>query len=92
MLLHYLTEAIGVGLVLAFTSFFVYEQYEAEMDGIVKILLIVMKEATGLLMNNLPVYVTSFLHNSETLNESERHEKENYEKSHIPSLLFSLGK
>ncbi|GFY92776.1 hypothetical protein Acr_08g0011720 [Actinidia rufa] len=76
MLLHYLTEAIGVGLVLAFTSFLVYEQYEAEVDGIMKILLIVMKQATGLLKNNLPVTVTSFLHNSETLDENGRPDME----------------
>ena len=63
-------------MVLAFTSFLVYEQYEAEVDGITKILLIVMKQATGLLMNNLPVSVTSFLHNSETLDENGRPDME----------------
>ncbi|KAI8002372.1 3beta-hydroxysteroid-dehydrogenase/decarboxylase isoform 3 [Camellia lanceoleosa] len=51
---HYLTEAIGVGLVLAFTSFFVYEQYEEEIDGIVNFLVNAMGTAMELLMDNLP--------------------------------------
>lgn len=67
---HYLTEAIGVGLVLAFTSFFVYEQYEEEIDGIVNFLLNAMGTAMELLMDNLPVCVTSFLHNTKMLHEN----------------------
>ncbi|THG02295.1 hypothetical protein TEA_012266 [Camellia sinensis var. sinensis] len=67
---HYLTEAIGVGLVLAFTSFFVYEQYEEEIDGIVNFLLNAMRTAMVLLMDNLPVSVTSFLRNTEMLHEN----------------------
>ncbi|XP_022859455.1 3beta-hydroxysteroid-dehydrogenase/decarboxylase-like [Olea europaea var. sylvestris] len=37
MVSHSLIIAIGVALVLAFTLFFVYEQYEEEIDGIVKV-------------------------------------------------------
>ncbi|KAI8002371.1 3beta-hydroxysteroid-dehydrogenase/decarboxylase isoform 3 [Camellia lanceoleosa] len=67
---HYLTEAIGVGLVLAFTSFFVYEQYEEEIDGIVNFLVNAMGTAMELLMDNLPVCVTSFLRNTKMLHEN----------------------
>ncbi|KAA8531429.1 hypothetical protein F0562_006218 [Nyssa sinensis] len=54
---HALTMAVGVALVLAFTSFFIYEQYEEEIDGIVKILLNSMKVTMGLLVRNLPISV-----------------------------------
>ncbi|XAR71111.1 3-beta-hydroxysteroid-4-alpha-carboxylate 3-dehydrogenase (decarboxylating) [Bertholletia excelsa] len=59
---YYLTEAIGVGLVLAFTAFFVYEQYEQEIDGISTILLNAIKGAMWLLIDNLPDSFTSFFH------------------------------
>ncbi|KAF7131653.1 hypothetical protein RHSIM_Rhsim09G0022400 [Rhododendron simsii] len=59
---RYLTAAIGVGIVLAFSMFFVYQQYEEEIDGIAKVLMITTKEAMGLVMNNLPAPLTSFLH------------------------------
>ncbi|KAG5530708.1 hypothetical protein RHGRI_025620 [Rhododendron griersonianum] len=59
---RYLTAAIGVGVALAFSMFFVYQQYEEEIDGIAKVLMITTKEAMGLVMNNLPAPLTSFLH------------------------------
>ena len=41
---------INAALVFAFTAFFVYEQYEAEIDGLVKIFLDRIKEVKRLLM------------------------------------------
>uniref|UniRef100_A0A5B6ZX06 Reticulon-like protein n=1 Tax=Davidia involucrata TaxID=16924 RepID=A0A5B6ZX06_DAVIN len=68
---HSLTVAMGVALVLAFTSFFVYEQYEEEIDGIVKFLFNSMKVTMGLLMRNLPVSVASILRNCQILHEEK---------------------
>ncbi|OWM66940.1 hypothetical protein CDL15_Pgr008109 [Punica granatum] len=36
---RHLTTVLGAALVFSFTSFFVYEQYEAELDAIVKVVL-----------------------------------------------------
>ncbi|KAL6970729.1 3beta-hydroxysteroid-4alpha-carboxylate 3-dehydrogenase [Sarracenia purpurea var. burkii] len=77
ILSRYLTAAFGVGLVLAFTSFFVYEQYEEEIDGIVKFMICTMNVAMGVVMNNLPISVTTFLHNFEILDENKRPGTEN---------------
>lgn len=51
-----------VGLVSAFMAFFVYEQYEPEIDGLVDILLTGLKEFTIYLMRILPVSVSRLLH------------------------------
>ncbi|XP_059654680.1 3beta-hydroxysteroid-dehydrogenase/decarboxylase [Cornus florida] len=72
MLSQYLTVAIGAALVLAFTSFFVYEQYEVEIDAITKVLFNSTREIMGLLMRNLPTNMTSFLHSYGTLHERQR--------------------
>ncbi|AES89018.2 putative 3-beta-hydroxysteroid-4-alpha-carboxylate 3-dehydrogenase (decarboxylating) [Medicago truncatula] len=57
-----LTTLIGVGLVFAFMVFFVYEQYESEIDGLVDILITISKEFMVYLMRNLPVSVSRLLH------------------------------
>ncbi|CAK9148604.1 unnamed protein product [Ilex paraguariensis] len=57
----FLTIALGVALVLAFASLFVYEQYEEEIDGIATFLFKSVRKALGLLMKNLPMPVASFL-------------------------------
>lgn len=57
-----LTTLIGIGLVSAFMAFFVYEQYEPEIDGLVDILLTGLKEFTIYLMRILPVSVSRLLH------------------------------
>lgn len=49
-------------MVLAFSLFFVYQQYEEEIDGIAKVVMIATKEAMGLMMHSLPASLTSFLH------------------------------
>ncbi|KAJ8774795.1 hypothetical protein K2173_017241 [Erythroxylum novogranatense] len=58
VLLQSFTVTIGAALVFAFTAFFVYEQYEMEIDGIIKLILSTVK---GLLLQHLPPSVVSFL-------------------------------
>ncbi|GAV64310.1 3Beta_HSD domain-containing protein/Reticulon domain-containing protein [Cephalotus follicularis] len=53
---------IGVALILAFTAFFLYEQYESEIDGLVKVLFDFIKGSNGLVTRKLPACVTAFLH------------------------------
>ncbi|XP_050213284.1 3beta-hydroxysteroid-dehydrogenase/decarboxylase [Mercurialis annua] len=64
ILLHSLTAVVGVALVFGFTGFFVYEQYEVELDGLVKILHRGIDKLKRLLMRNLPASVASFLQNN----------------------------
>lgn len=58
-----MTVVVGVALVFSFTAFFVYEQYESEIDGLGKLLLNRMKESKRLLMRSLPETAESFLQN-----------------------------
>ncbi|GMY32571.1 3beta-hydroxysteroid-dehydrogenase/ decarboxylase isoform 3 [Fagus crenata] len=58
-----LSVVIGIALVFAFTAFFVYEQYESEIDGFAKVLFNGMKESMELLTRNLPASASSFLRN-----------------------------
>lgn len=63
MLLSFLpTLNFYAGLVFAFMAFFVYEQYESEIDGLVDILFNSLKEFTMYLMGILPVSVSRLLH------------------------------
>ncbi|XP_027356647.1 3beta-hydroxysteroid-dehydrogenase/decarboxylase isoform X2 [Abrus precatorius] len=57
-----LTTLIGIGLVFAFMAFFVYEQYESEIDGLVDMLFSCLKEFMIYLMRISPVSVSRFLH------------------------------
>ncbi|KAL6342421.1 hypothetical protein AAG906_009094 [Vitis piasezkii] len=66
-----LTLVVGVALVLAFTSFFVYEQYEEEMDGLAEVLFDSIKKSKRLLMRNLPAPLVSFLCNRDALPDDE---------------------
>ncbi|KAL2485376.1 3beta-hydroxysteroid-dehydrogenase/decarboxylase [Abeliophyllum distichum] len=66
---HSLIIAIGLGLVLAFTLFFVYEQYEEEIDGIVKIVSSRARKATSLMVRKLPVPLTFILPECKPLKE-----------------------
>ncbi|GLT91653.1 hypothetical protein SLE2022_095290 [Rubroshorea leprosula] len=50
----------------AFTAFFIYEQYEFEIDGLAKFLFNSIMESKALLARNLPASVTSYLHNFAT--------------------------
>jgi sterol-4alpha-carboxylate 3-dehydrogenase (decarboxylating) len=58
-----LTAVAGVALVFSFTGFFVYEQYEAEIDQLVVVLFNRIKWSGELLMRNLnlPASAESFL-------------------------------
>ncbi|KAK4566607.1 hypothetical protein RGQ29_002751 [Quercus rubra] len=58
-----LSVVIGIALVYAFTAFFVYEQYESEIDGFAKVLFKSIKESMELLARNLPATASSFLRN-----------------------------
>ncbi|PON31205.1 Hopanoid-associated sugar epimerase, partial [Parasponia andersonii] len=62
--LQSLAMTIGIALAFAFTAFFVYEQYESEIDGVAKLLYSCVKELMGLLKRNLPPSVASVLCNS----------------------------
>ncbi|XP_022932574.1 3beta-hydroxysteroid-dehydrogenase/decarboxylase [Cucurbita moschata] len=56
-----LTLLIGMGLVFAFTAFFVYEQYEIEIDGFAKFLFISIMELKSVLASHLPPPLMSSL-------------------------------
>uniref|UniRef100_A0A2P2L7G7 Reticulon-like protein n=1 Tax=Rhizophora mucronata TaxID=61149 RepID=A0A2P2L7G7_RHIMU len=64
--LQSLTVAIGAALVLAFTAFFIYEQYESEIDGLVNIL---FNNTKGFLRKYLPASIASFLENNGILHK-----------------------
>ncbi|KAK4782075.1 hypothetical protein SAY86_016177 [Trapa natans] len=49
----HMTLTVGAAIGFSFTSFFIYEQYEAEIDALAKVLLNRMKK----LMRHFPVYV-----------------------------------
>lgn len=46
-------------LVFAFTSFFIYEQYEDELDQAFRLTVIVAKSLLILLLRSLPLSITS---------------------------------
>ncbi|KDP43887.1 hypothetical protein JCGZ_20897 [Jatropha curcas] len=69
ILLQSLTVLVGVALVFAFTAFFVYEQYESEIDGLVEIVVDRIKGKQRLLMRNLPAPVALFLQNKGMLHK-----------------------
>ncbi|XP_034198922.1 3beta-hydroxysteroid-dehydrogenase/decarboxylase isoform X3 [Prunus dulcis] len=58
-----LTVVIGVALVFAFTLFFIYEQYESEIDGFAKLLFNSTMLVFGSLRTNVPASVQLFLEN-----------------------------
>ncbi|WRX19974.1 Reticulon - like 10 [Theobroma cacao] len=62
---------IGIALVFAFTAFFVYEQYESEIDGLGKVLCCGIMGSKGLLMRTLPASITSFLGNYKILDQEK---------------------
>ncbi|XVF65627.1 hypothetical protein PTKIN_Ptkin09bG0264200 [Pterospermum kingtungense] len=58
---------IGIALVSAFTAFFVYEQYESELDGLGNVLFSGIMESKGLLRRTIPASIASFIGNNNTL-------------------------
>ncbi|XWS35300.1 hypothetical protein CRYUN_Cryun21dG0114200 [Craigia yunnanensis] len=66
-----LAVLIGIALVFAFTAFFVYEQYESEIDGLGKVLFCGITESKELLRRNLPASITSFLQNCNILHQEK---------------------
>lgn len=77
---HSVTASIGVATVLAFTSFFVYEQYEEEIDGIAEIFFNFTRALVGFVLKNLPVPVASLIGTDEILHEDDDPE---HSKDHI---------
>ncbi|KAH7521373.1 3beta-hydroxysteroid-dehydrogenase/decarboxylase [Ziziphus jujuba] len=61
ILSQFVTTFIGMALVFAFTAFFVYEQYEPEIDGLAKHLINSIKGSAELLTRILPPSAASFL-------------------------------
>ncbi|MED6221663.1 hypothetical protein PIB30_056912 [Stylosanthes scabra] len=59
---HKLTTFVGIGLVLAFTAFFVYEQYQSEIDLLAAILFILLNALMRYLMSVLSVLTSRLLH------------------------------
>lgn len=51
--------------------FFIYEQYEEEIEGIAEILLNFTRAVMGFLLKNLPVPVASLLFTDEILHEDD---------------------
>lgn len=73
ILLQALSAVIGAGLVFAFTAFFVYEQYETEIDALAAHL---FSTTRGFFMRNLPASLSSyFRHNSDRQNGYAVNEK-----------------
>ncbi|KAK8571515.1 hypothetical protein V6N12_027601 [Hibiscus sabdariffa] len=58
-----LAVLVGFVLVFAFTAFFVYEQYESVIEGLVAALLFCIVESKGLIMRTLPDSITAFIQN-----------------------------
>ncbi|OVA11072.1 3-beta hydroxysteroid dehydrogenase/isomerase [Macleaya cordata] len=61
------SAVIGIALVFAFTAFFVYEQYEEEVDRVTEVAFIGIKNSKRLLVGNLPVSVASILQSYQIL-------------------------
>ncbi|WOH12490.1 hypothetical protein DCAR_0831994 [Daucus carota subsp. sativus] len=80
---HSLTTSIGVAIVLAFTLFFVYEQYEEEIDGIAEILLNLTRALTGFMLKNLPVSVAYILGTHEIMHENNENDDPAHFKDHM---------
>ncbi|XP_044499796.1 3beta-hydroxysteroid-dehydrogenase/decarboxylase isoform X2 [Mangifera indica] len=64
-----LTAVIAVALVFSFTAFFIYEQYESELDGLAMLLFNCTKQLKSLLTCNLLAPVASFLCNLRILHK-----------------------
>ncbi|XP_038688924.1 3beta-hydroxysteroid-dehydrogenase/decarboxylase [Tripterygium wilfordii] len=60
IILQSITLLVGIALVFAFTAFFVYEQYEPEIDGLARALLNIIMNSRGLMTRNLPASAGSY--------------------------------
>ncbi|KAH9727482.1 3beta-hydroxysteroid-dehydrogenase/decarboxylase isoform 3 [Citrus sinensis] len=69
LMLQSFTWSIGLALVFAFTAFFVYEQYEPEIDGLAKFLFNYLKKSKASLIRNVPAPFVSFLYDCKILHE-----------------------
>lgn len=63
------SSEFNAALVFAFTAFFVYEQYEPEIDGLAKFLFNYLKKSKVSLIRNVPAPVVSFLYDCKILHE-----------------------
>ncbi|GMN64722.1 hypothetical protein TIFTF001_033805 [Ficus carica] len=80
ILSQFLTTAVGIALVFVFTAFFIYEQYELEIDGLAKFTCNGAKELAGSLSRNLPDFVESFFCNFGVLNQDQSPEAVKHQK------------
>ncbi|XVF37669.1 hypothetical protein REPUB_Repub20aG0029500 [Reevesia pubescens] len=71
VLSYSLAVLIGIALVFAFTAFFVYEQYDSELDGLAKVLFCGIMESKGLIRRTIPAPITSFLQNYNILHQEK---------------------
>lgn len=55
---YYLTYAVGAALICSFTCFFIYEQYESEIDTLERVLISGLKTLKGWLVSFLPLSKT----------------------------------
>lgn len=69
------TSLAGGALIFSFTSFFIYEQYEEEIDCTLQLVVIVAKCSFTLLLACLPPHITSFFFDDDDLDE-EKHEQQ----------------
>lgn len=63
--------------------FFVYEQYEEEIDGIAEILLNLTRALTGFMLKNLPVSVAYILGTHEIMHENDENDDPAHFKDHM---------
>ncbi|KHG02000.1 3beta-hydroxysteroid-dehydrogenase/decarboxylase-like protein [Gossypium arboreum] len=61
----------GIVLVFAFTAFFVYDQYEAEIDALRILIFCGIVELKGLLLRKLPASISSFSQHDNVLNQEK---------------------
>ncbi|XP_021752087.1 3beta-hydroxysteroid-dehydrogenase/decarboxylase-like [Chenopodium quinoa] len=69
---HSLTFLLGSVLVFAFTSFFIYEQYDDELDQFFRVVVIVAKSLLTLLLRSLPPSIISILSADDDLTEEQK--------------------
>ncbi|RZC80576.1 hypothetical protein C5167_043156 [Papaver somniferum] len=66
-----ISTVFGLVLVFAFTAFFVYEQYEDEIDRVAEVSFMAIKSTMGLVMRNLPAPIISILDKHQILCSDE---------------------
>uniref|UniRef100_A0A7C8YQE9 Reticulon domain-containing protein n=1 Tax=Opuntia streptacantha TaxID=393608 RepID=A0A7C8YQE9_OPUST len=72
-IISYSFAALAGGvLIFSFTSFFIYEQYEEEIDRTFRLVVTVAKCSSTLLLACLPPHIASFFFDDDDLNDKEQ--------------------